>query len=320
MMLGASLFAVSLIELLIRNAHTKNFVFALLIALGMGQQFFNANIFRRDWAKQQEIYWQLAWRIPAMEPGTVLLTDQMPIDYETDLSFTAPINWMYAPDYKRSSPVDARSDLPYALLYVEKRLGRVALPSLEKNTDIDLSFRTVDFRGSTSQAIVIYMPRNGCLRVLDPARGDNKTYDNQSRFLVDAITLSDPTHIILDTNEIAKLPFVSEPEHTWCYYYAKAELARQKGDWNQVSDLIHDAISLGYQPEDPFEWLPYIEAQAMIGDMIAAEELSNQTLSKDKGIRAGLCEVWKRIQLQVDAGSEAEMRINQLLTDFRCAR
>jgi len=255
-----------------------------------------------------------------MEPGTVLLTDQMPIDYETDLSFTAPINWMYAPDYKRSSPVDARSDLPYALLYVEKRLGRVALPSLEKNTDIDLSFRTVDFRGSTSQAIVIYMPRNGCLRVLDPARGDNKTYDNQSRFLVNAITLSDPTHIILDTNEIAKLPFVSEPEHTWCYYYAKAELARQKGDWNQVSDLIHDAISLGYQPEDPFEWLPYIEAQAMIGDMIAAEELSNQTLSKDKGIRAGLCEVWKRIQLQVDAGSEAEMRINQLLTDFRCAR
>jgi hypothetical protein len=90
MMLGGSLFATGLIELLIRNARAKNFVFALLIALGIGQQFFNANIFRRDWAKQQEIYWQLAWRIPAMEPGTVLLTDQMPIDYETDLSFTAP--------------------------------------------------------------------------------------------------------------------------------------------------------------------------------------------------------------------------------------
>ena len=99
MMLGGSLFAIGLIELLIRNVRAKNFVFALLIALGIGQQFFNANIFRRDWAKQQEIYWQLAWRIPAMEPGTVLLTDQMPIDYETDLSFTAPINWMYAPDY-----------------------------------------------------------------------------------------------------------------------------------------------------------------------------------------------------------------------------
>ena len=100
MMLGGSLFVIGLIDLLIRKPSVKNYVFALLIALGIGQQFFNANIFRRDWAKQQEIYWQLAWRIPAMEPDTVLLTDQMPIDYETDLSFTAPINWMYAPDYQ----------------------------------------------------------------------------------------------------------------------------------------------------------------------------------------------------------------------------
>ena len=313
MMLGGSLFAIGLVERLIRNIRAKNLVFALLFALGIGQQFFNANIFRRDWAKQREIYWQLAWRIPAMAPGTVLLTDQMPIDYETDLSFTAPINWMYAPNY-------TESDLPYALLYVEKRLGRVALPSLEKNTDIDLSFRTVDFRGSTSQAIVIYMPRNGCLRVLDPARGDEITYNSQSRFLVDAIVLSDPTLINVDANETAKLPFVSEPDHTWCYYYAKAELARQKDDWKQVNDSIDEAISLGYQPEDAFEWLTYIEAQAMIGDIITAEELSDKALAEDKGIRAGLCELWTRIQLQVDAGSEVQMRVNQLLSDFRCAR
>ena len=106
MMLGGSLFIVGLVEWLTRDHRIKTYVFALLIALGIGGQFFNANIFRRDWAKQQEIYWQLAWRIPAMKPGTALLTHQLPIDYETDLSFTAPINWMYAPEYKRSSPVD----------------------------------------------------------------------------------------------------------------------------------------------------------------------------------------------------------------------
>jgi hypothetical protein len=248
-----------------------------------------------------------------MEPGTVLLTDQMPIDYETDLSFTAPINWMYAPDY-------TRSDLPYAMLYVEKRLGRAALPSLEKNTEIELSFRTVDFRGSTSQAIVIHMPKNGCLRVLDPARADGTTYSDQSHFLVDAIVLSDPAFINVDTNETAKLPFMSEPDHTWCYYYAKSELARQKGDWNQVSSLINEAISLGYQPEDRFEWLTYIEAQAMLGDINTAEKLSSKILAEDKDIRAGLCELWKRIQLQVDEGSESGTRASQLLSDFRCAR
>ncbi|MCI0554927.1 MAG: hypothetical protein L0287_28595 [Anaerolineae bacterium] len=312
MMLGGSLFITGLIELIIKGVRIKTYLFALLIALGIGQQFFNANIFRRDWARQQEIYWQLAWRIPAMEPGTVLLTDQMPIDYETDLSFTAPINWMYAPDY-------TRSDLPYALLYVEKRLGG-SLPSLETNTSIDLSFRTVSFKGSTSQTIVIYMPRNGCLRVLNPEWGDEITYSHQSHFLVNSIPLSNPSYISMNADEIAKLPFLSEPNHTWCYYYAKAELARQKGDWFQVNDLISEAISLGYQPEDPFEWLTYIEAKAMIGDIEAAEKLSADTFTQDKGIRDGLCQVWKRIQLQVNVGSEAETRVNQLLSDYRCAR
>ena len=313
MMIGGSLFVVGLVELLIQNTRAKTYVFALLVALGIGQQFFNANIFRRDWTRQQEIYWQLAWRIPSMKPGTVLLTDQMPIDYETDLSFTAPINWMYAPNY-------TRSNLPYALLYVEKRLGRVSLTSLEEGTSIDLSFRTVNFKGSTSQAIVIYIPRNGCLRVLDPKWGDETTYKRQSRFLVNAIPLSDVSNIFTNADRAARLPFLAEPDPNWCYYFAKAELARQAGNWNQVNDLLAQAVSLGYQPEDPFEWLIYIEAKAMIGDFEEAERLSQNAFAQEKGIREGLCQVWQRIQVQVDAGSEEGLQIDRLLSDSRCAR
>ena len=313
MMLGGSLFVTGSIELLVRNIQIKNYAFALLIALGIGQQFFNANIFRRDWAKQQEIYWQLAWRIPAMKPDTALLTDQLPIDYETDLSFTAPINWMYAPDYEGN-------DLPYALVYTEKRLGTATLPSLEPNVEINLGLRRVTFHGSTSQAIVIHMPKNGCLRVLDPARGDEITYARQSRFLVNAIPLSDPSRIITDVNQMAKLSFLREPEHTWCYYYARAELAYQNGAWNQVIDHIHEATSLGYEPEDPFEWLTYIEAQAVIGNINDADKISTEVFAQDKRIRQGLCQVWKRVQTQTPARSETAARVTQVLSTFQCAR
>ncbi|RPJ26257.1 MAG: hypothetical protein EHM33_12215 [Chloroflexi bacterium] len=313
MMLGGSLFVTGLIELFIRNPRIKTYAFALLIALGIGQQFFNANIFRRDWAKQQEIYWQLAWRIPAMRPNTALLTDQMPIDYETDLSFTAPLNWMYAPNYERSN-------LPYALFYTEKRLGGVSLPSLEPNTEISLPVRRVSFQGSTSQALTIYMPQNGCLRVLDPGRGDEITYGRQSRFLVDAIPLSDLSNIIVDADRTARLPFLSEPEHTWCYYFAKAELHHQQGDWDRVIGLIDEARALGYEPEDPFEWLTYIEAQALTGNIEAAEKVSNSAFKQDNGVRKGLCEVWKRVQSKNSAQGEAETRINQVLANFQCTR
>jgi hypothetical protein len=58
----------------------------------------------------------------------------MPIDYETDLSFTAPINWLLAPDYNSGA-------LPYAMLYTEKRLGGPTLPALEPG--VRINFDTV---------------------------------------------------------------------------------------------------------------------------------------------------------------------------------
>ena len=317
MMLGAGLFVTGVIELVIRDVRIKTLVFALLIALGVGQQFFNANIFRRDWAKQQEIYWQLAWRIPAMKPNTALLTHQLPIDYETDLSFTAPINWMYAPDYS-GSPVDRRSNLPYVLLYTEKRLGGAALPSLEPDSAISLPIRRVSFNGSTSQVIVIYMPQNGCLRALDPAREDEITYGRQSRFLVDAIPLSDPSNIIV-ADQVPRISFLPEPEHTWCYYFAKAELAYQQRDWEQVIEIIEKAMSLGYAPEDPLEWLSYIEAKAVTGNVEAAQVVSTHVLEQDGRVRKGVCALWERLQGSQSVGNENTARLDQIQSDLQCA-
>ena len=108
-----------------------------------------------------EIYWQLAWRIPALEPQTAILAQQMPLDYETDLAMTAAVNWMYAP--QPQPPV-----LPYAFVYTEKRLGGVVLPGLEPGMPMRLPLRTMEFDGSTSRVVAIYVPADGCLRVFDP--------------------------------------------------------------------------------------------------------------------------------------------------------
>ncbi|HEU0296109.1 MAG TPA: hypothetical protein VFR47_25455 [Anaerolineales bacterium] len=312
MMLGGSLFIVGLIELLIKNPRLKTGVFALLIASSVGQQFFNANIFRRDWAIQQEFFQQLAWRIPAMKPNTTLVTDVLPVDYETDLSFTAPLNWMYAPEY-------TDSDLPYSIVYTEIRLGGGMLPTLEKGHEIDVGMRTIYFHGSTSQVVVIYMPANGCLRVLDPLRGDQVTYAQRSRVLAEAIPLSDLSNIIVNNGSTAKLPFLAEPEHSWCYYYARAELAYQQQDWKQVIELIDEATSLGYRPEDPFEWLSYIEARALLGDLQIAQEISSTVMREEPSVRKGLCQVWKRVQAEGAARSELEESAYQVLTELQCA-
>ena len=306
MMIGGSLFLLGLIELLFKDNRAKTYIFALLIALGIGQQFFNANIFRRDWEKQKDIYWQMTWRIPALKPNTVLLTDQMPIDYETDLSFTAPINWMYAPEYKRAN-------LPYILLYTEKRLGGPTLPAFEPNIKITYPYRTVTFSSSTSQAMVLYMPINGCLRVLDPSRGDMEIYAKLPDVLTDAIPLSDPSRIITNTNSPATPMFFSEPKHEWCYYFTKAELAQQTGDLQTVVSLGNEAISLGYKPEDQNEWLVFVEAYALTGDLQKAKELSTAALAKDTRLRRGVCTVWQMVKTKTSSE-----KIEEILSSIKC--
>jgi hypothetical protein len=164
------------------------------------------------------------------------------------------------------------------------------------------------------------MPRNGCLRVLSPDWGDEITYSRQSGYLLKAIPLSNPDLIIADTNAPAKISFLSEPEHTWCYYYAKAELARQQNNWKQVIQLFGQASSHGYQPSDPFEMLVFIEARAMTGDIAAAENLSKQAMEADKGIRKGLCQVWKRVQVNDPARDEDHLQVDKILINFQCIR
>ncbi len=309
MMIGGSLFLLGMIELLFKDSRTKTYIFAAIIALGIGQQFFNANIFRRDWEKQKDIYWQMTWRIPALKPNTVLLTHQMPIDYETDLSFTAPINWMYAPDY-------TRANLPYILLYTEKRLGGSTLPSFEPNTKISYPYRTVTFSSSTSQALVIYMPANGCLRVLDPSQGDIKIYAKLPDVLTNAIPLSDPSRIITNPNSPAIPLFFSEPKHEWCYYFTKAELAQQKGDLQTVISLGNEAISFGYKPQDQNEWLVFIKAYAIMGDITTAKQLSIAAISEDNRLRRGVCTVWEDIQAKTDPNSKEELQ--EIISSFKC--
>jgi hypothetical protein len=309
LMIGGTVFIIGLLELLIKNPRARTIAFAVIIALGVGQQFFNTNIFRRDWVKQGEIYWQMAWRIPALEPNTVLLTHQMPIDYETDNSFTAPINWMYAPEY-------TRSDLPYMLLYTEKRIGGATLPALEKGIEINYPYRTVDFKSNTSQAVVIYMPRNGCLRVLAHNRGDEVTYSREPDVLTKAIPLSDVSRIIPNPESPAVPMFFPEPAHEWCYFFTKAELAQQQGEFEQVIRLAEEAMGNGFQPEDPNEWLVFIEAYALTGNLQTAEDLTMRMLQEDARTRRGVCNVWGRIQAKGQGGSEE--RIRQALLSFNC--
>lgn len=305
-MFASALLIAGLIEL-IKNEKWRNLILSGILALAVGQQFLSANEFRRDWERQKNLAWQLSWRIPAMEEGTALITHQLPMVYESDQSFTAPLNWIYAPNYR------AGDLLPYAFVNTEKRLGGYTLPSLEPDTPINVPYRTVRFEGSTSAAIVIYAPKNGCLRVLDSVYANARTYDREDNFLTNAIFLSDPSRIQTEA-ESPLLPaeiFGKEPAHEWCYYSTKAELARQRGNWDEVARLGDEAEAQGFHPVDAFEWLPFIEGYVYTENFDRTEELSRIAIQKEPRLRKGLCQLWRRVEKNtlLDEGRELAQTI-----------
>jgi len=96
--LGVCLLLAGFLAILPIRGWMKAVILATLIGLAAGSQFQASNQFRRDWETQKRFFWQLAWRVPGLEPGTTLMVNELPVTYYSDNSLTAPLNWFWAPN------------------------------------------------------------------------------------------------------------------------------------------------------------------------------------------------------------------------------
>lgn len=275
---------------------------SLILALAVGQHVGHARNYQQDWARQRDFFWQLTWRAPGIQPQTVLLSPDLQLAYETDLSLTAPLNWIYASENTSAS-------IPYILLYPELRLGGPKLPQLADAIPLEIAYATTTFIGTTSEVVVLHFPKDGgCLKVLDSTYNNHKSMPGLETAILPAIALSDPGRIIVDgpTPSLPPAIFGPEPAHTWCYYYEKAELARQAGDWPRVASAGRQALNQGLGPQDPTEWLVFIEGYARTNSLSTAEELSRTLWRESPYLKNALCILWRRLAKEADCAPTAE--------------
>jgi hypothetical protein len=87
----------------------------------------------------------------------------------------------------------------------------------------------------------------------------------------------------------------AEPAHTWCYYFEKADLARQEEDWGQVAGIGDQVFAIPYYPDDYSEYLPFVEAYARTGRWEDARNLTRKTADLMPVLQPALCAVWQRV-------------------------
>jgi hypothetical protein len=88
--------------------------------------------------------------------------------------------------------------------------------------------------------------------------------------------------------------FGPEPARDWCYYFEKAELARQYGDWEEVLMNYESASSAGFTARQPVENLVFIEALARLGKPDKAARLTEKVISGDRKLCRALTIAWQR--------------------------
>jgi hypothetical protein len=223
------------------------------------------------------------------------------------------LNWIYAPD-NHTSRVD------YVFFYPTNRLGG-ALTSLEPNQPVTYDYLAGQFTGNTSQVVAFYYAPPKCLRLLDPEIDPDNRLIPDETYLRDAAKLSS-TRPILD-QVIARMPeiYYPEPVYTWCYYFEKADLARQLKDWNQVVKLGDKAFGLDDYPNDPVERFVFIEGYAHDGQWDKAMELTmvSYKVSKDY-VEPLLCKLWNRIERDVSESPEKRPALTEIRIKLSCSR
>ena len=291
-------------------ARFRYYALALLIALAAGRQFLWSTDYLRNWQAQKNLFWQMTWRAPGLKPNTLVLMNEE-LSFYADNSLSAPLNWIYAPNANAN-------EIGYVLFYPTNRMNS-SLPTLQKDVPIQYDYIAGRFNGNTSQAVAFYYEPPACLRLLEPDLDFDNHFILDESLMREASALSNRAQILDSSNAVMPGIYGPEPEHGWCYYFEKADLARQMGKWDEVVSLGDQALKLNDHPNNPLERFVFIEGYAHTGDWDRALKLSKESYKVSKEYVAPLlCRLWKRIETETTGGVERAAAISESLNLFAC--
>ncbi len=265
--LPASLTGVIVLGGLVYSISSKNLRVILLSGL-IGLAVLSNHGLAAQAAKEEktitDFWWQVVWRAPGIRTGTTLVATYPGINYaEGNDVVWGPANFLYSAEKQGKTPVQVL--IPASRMESDSILEIMTANRSFEQTDIVIKNITtvLDYR---NQLILNQSLDGACVHALDSRWPDLSIHDQP--FIHASAKNSKIDNIILDGDAPIPLAYAfgPEPAHNWCYYYQKADLARQAGDWKEVTRLGDEAQKLSLTPNDPVEWMPFLQAYAFLGD------------------------------------------------------
>lgn len=244
-------------------------------------------------------WWQVSWRVPQLRTGTTIVA-HYPHGGIRETSFVwGPANHIYYPELLDGKAVQTGV---YALMLNKKTVANVI--TQEKSfTD---KYNVVKTYPNYRNILIMTQPsENSCVQIID---GEQPLYSQNEESSIMVIgPYSESGNILVDgeNHPPPEFLFGPEPAHGWCYIYQKATLARQRGDWDLVYALDAEASQTGSVPQDVVEWLPFIQASAMLGDEERIQEIA-PAITSHPFVAQQVCEILLGMELSPEMRDLAE--------------
>ncbi len=312
-MFGAAIFIVAFLEWLFKDSYKKRAIFfCLLIALSTNANFRNANDYRWSNTWQTRFFYQLYWRAPYIESPTALYSDN---EFFTKMGVyptSYALNLLY-PNQQQMPNMDY-------WFYTLYKYYPHAIPQLVNGMEIYQGHWYSRFAAWSQNALTVYFSGKDstCLWVL--TENDRSYPDIFSENLINALPATNLSRI--QAQGTAGYPpmdiFGPEPEHNWCYYFEKADLARQYQQWDEVIRLYEEATAKGLKTNTAFELMPFIEGYAHSGNFETAIQISDKAFTYKERMSDYFCDNWQRIFRDLPASVEADQALKIVSENYRC--
>ena len=286
---GVVLFIVGIL-LMLQPGFRRLFLIALVV-ISVSTQILNADNWGQYWEYQRQMWWQLTWRAPDIKEDTLVMTySAAGYNPEQDYEIWGPLNLIYNPGPAKAPAIQAEVLNPDTAF------------SIVKKDVFDNHVRDIKLHRDFNNLLLINMsPSSACLHVVD---GHLPVYPARESLLVQQVGEYSHVDRIIPTGKSPVPPasiFGAEPAHGWCYYYEKASLARQRGDWKEIGSLFDQILDLNLETNDKSEMIPFLEGLVNLGRIDDAKSLYSKEIKGQAEMRFPLC-----VSLTKDPGYPSE--------------
>ena len=274
---GVVLFVVGVV--LMFQPSFRRLILIALIGLSVLAQILNADYWAQYWKVQREMWWQLTWRAPDIQTDTLVMAYvSQGFNPQQDYEIWGPINLIYNPGPAKAPAIQAEvlnTETSYSIL---------------KKEILNNHVRDIKLHRDFNNLLLLSVPSSAsCLHVID---GMLPVYSASDSLLVEKVGAYSHVDQIIPSGPSPVPPisiFGAEPTHGWCYYYQRASLARQSGNWEEISKLYDQVLELNLETDDKSEVIPFFEGLVNQGRYDDARSLYRTQIKGQNEMRFPLC-------------------------------